>query len=89
MQTQHKGNVCVTIESPHLKLWATYPKDHGFTKYFGYVPKHRLAAYEEMWRVWCSEHPRKDWPEMIAIWAEEKKRLGIESAATRTRTEAP
>jgi hypothetical protein len=71
----HKGNVCVSIDSPHLKLWETFPRDNGYTKYFAYVPKHRLPAYEEAWRAWCSEHDRKDWPQMIFDWAEEKKRL--------------
>lgn len=70
-----KGNTTVTIDSPHLRLWTTYPTHKGFTKALEYVPKRERAAYEDQWRDWCRKHDKKDYPQWILDWPETKKRL--------------
>lgn len=60
---------------PHLAYRADFPTVGGYVIYPGYLPKHLLAAYEEQIRIWCKGRDRKQWPPMVLMWAEEKKRL--------------
>ena len=46
-----------------------------------YVPRGQLAAYEQQWRDWLAEHPKRLWPDWVDAWAEKRTRELRKAAA--------
>ncbi len=44
-----------------------------------YVPKAKLPNMLNLWREWCKEHPRSEWPFHVTDFAERLKRDGRKS----------
>lgn len=70
-----KGNICVTLDSPHNRYREGFHTIDGKIVYVGYLPIAKQRAYEQLIREWCKDHDRKDWPELVLAWIDEKKRL--------------
>jgi hypothetical protein len=71
----HKGNVCVTLDSPHNRYRDGFPTIDGKIVYPGFLPIGKQRVYEQLINEWCKGRPRKDWPALVTAWEAEKKRL--------------
>ena len=71
-----KGFTTVTIDSPHLKGRETWPRYKGWVMAMEYVPKKDRISMNSLWQDWARLHPnRKEWPEWLLTWADDRKRL--------------